>query len=88
MILRFLKNTAVLLRDSSLRIGMTRPFLKMGGMHVIPTPFTPFRTGSGRNLIEQQPCPLQKEHSKTGKCPLMSFPHCGHRPIAGDENPE
>ncbi len=32
-----------------------------------------------RNLIEQQPCPLQKEHTETGHRPLMSFPHCGHR---------
>ncbi len=33
MTLRFSKNTAVLLRDSSLRIGMTWPFIIMGGAY-------------------------------------------------------
>ncbi len=42
-----------MLADSSLTVGMTGPFLKMGGVCV------PFRY-EVRNLIEQQPCPLQK----------------------------
>ncbi len=36
-----------------------------------------------RNLIEQQPCPLQKEHTQTGNRSLMSLPHGGHRFFGG-----